>query len=311
MSIKINKIDFLNFGECLEVKNDTCTLIITTEIGPRIIGYFLNSKENVFFEDVNREISYNKDNFCDVFGKDEKWYIYGGHRLWISPEFAPFSYYPDNEKVSYEIENNTIILTPKAQRVTNVAMSMSVTLDETSSKVTVVHKVKNLNLRELTFAPWSLSVMAKGGVEILPQPDRKTGLLANRTLALWDYSNMADERVFWGEKYITLKQDINANCAFKLGISGENGWASYLNKGQMFIKRYDHILGANYPDGGMSYETYTNEHMLEIETIGELKNYQSGEEAVHTENWELIECNDTFNPKDETQIEQIVNKYIK
>lgn len=311
MEIKTREFNYSVFGKCLEVKNNVCTLIITLDIGPRIIGYFLNGKENVFFEDVEQKITYQKDNYTKVFGENEKWYIYGGHRLWTSPEYAPYTYYPDNNPIDYFVNKNTITLTPAPQKVTDIAMTIELTLDENSSKVEINHKIQNQNIREITLAPWALSVMDKGGIEILPQPDRKTGLLGNRLLALWDYTNMADPRVFWGEKFITLIQDNTASTAFKLGISGEKGWAAYINKGQVFLKQYTHNLEGVYPDNGMSYETYTNEHMLEIETVGELKTLKCGDISTHKEQWSLVECNDNFNPKNENEIINFVEKYIK
>lgn len=118
-------------------------------------------------------------------------------------------------------------------------------------------------------------------------PDRKTGYLSNRVLSLWDYSNMADPRVTWGKEFITLKQDTAAETPFKLGINNEHGWAAYLLDGVAFIKRYTHDGSVTYPDNNVSYESYTCDKFLEMETVGELKEVQPGETVYLEENWEL------------------------
>ena len=134
---------------------------------------------------------------------------------------------------------------------------------------------------------WALSVLAPGGTCIVPQPKEDTGLLANRTLALWPYADMTDERVRWDSDYITLKQDAGMEQAFKFGINNTYGAAAYLNGGIAFIKRYEPQADAVYPDFGVSMEVYTDKRMLELETLSPLLEVQPGDVIEHTEQWEL------------------------
>jgi len=133
--------------------------------------------------------------------------------------------------------------------------------------------------------------------------------LHNRVLSLWDYTDMADERVNWGKDYITLTPSKSAKTPFKLGINNEEGWAVYFNHGNAFVKYYDHIEGAVYPDGGVSYETYTNSVMMEMETLGEYKSVEPFETVSHTEKWELIP--NVEKPTDSLKIEQALKKIGK
>ncbi len=55
----------------------------------------------------------------------------------------------------------------------------------------------------------------------------------------------------------------------------------------MFVKRFDYREGANYPDLGTRYQTFSNEDMLEMETVGELVTLKPGESAELVESWEL------------------------
>lgn len=120
---------------------------------------------------------------------------------------------------------------------------------------------------------------------------------------------MNDHRVYWGDKYITLKQDPNIKQAFKFGIPNEDGWAAYLNHGNLFVKRYLHERGTKYPDYGVSYETYTTDFMLEMETLSPLTLLKPEDEIVHQEVWKLVKNVEV--PKDEKDIDKIVENHIR
>ncbi len=303
--MKIKEINYKNFGRCVEITNDIVKLIVTVDVGPRIINYSFVGGENIMWEDVDRKVL--NDEVADTFGGN--WYIYGGHRLWTSPEAFPRSYYADNNPVEYEVSGNSVRFVQELQKANGYQCEFTVTLSENSSDVTVDHKVTNCGLWEVELAPWALSVLSQGGVEIVPQPTADTGLLGNRLLALWPYTKMTDERVIWGDRYIQLKQDPAASEAFKFGINSEHGFAMYFNHGDLFIKNFDVVKDGNYPDGGMSFETYTCENFLEMESLGELKKIKPGESACHSEKWTLHKC-EAPEGFDEKGIDQLVEKFI-
>ena len=107
-------------------------------------------------------------------------------------------------------------------------------MDAASARVTLKQEVRNLSRETIRRALWGITVMDKEGVEIIPQPTKDTGLLANRVLAVWAYSDLSDERIKFGKEYITLKQDPQAASNFKIGINNEKGWVAYANKGCVF-----------------------------------------------------------------------------
>jgi hypothetical protein len=73
----------------------------------------------------------------------------------------------------------------------------------------------------------------------------------------------------------------------KIGLAHREGWVAYLNSGVLFVKRFDYRAGAVYPDRGTRYQTFSNEDMLEMETVGELVTLSPGESAELVESWEL------------------------
>ena len=310
MSVKIVKESYKNYGDCLKISNNICEVIITVDVGPRIIGYNLLGKENVFYNDIDRNYCNKGEDYDKYYYPGAEWNIYGGHRLWISPEAEVKSYYPDNDPVNYDIIENGVRLNCDAQKGNNVQYTITVTLSEDTTKLKINHQIKNTGNETKTFAPWCLSVMASGGVGITPMPMTKTGLLANRVLSLWDYSKMNDDRVYWGDKYIILKHDNKP--PFKYGIKMTDDWAAYLVSEQLFVKRFYTEPNGNYTDFGVSFESYTCAAFHEVESLGVLSDVEPTESVEHSEEWELSKCETKIaDIRNESTIDEIVNTHIK
>jgi hypothetical protein len=308
---KIEKISYANYGDCVRLSNGVIEAIITLDCGPRIIRFSFIGKENFMFEDIDRVVSNKSEAVKAVFGEGSEWYIYGGHRMWLSPEDMPLSYYPDNEKViCNEIKNGVEIIAP-IQRVNEVQYRFEITMNAEKPKLDIKHYVTNTGCNTRTNSIWCLTVLGKGGLEVIPQPLYDSGLLANRVLSLWPYSDMSDERVYFGKKYITLKQDENISSAFKLGINNIRNFAAYFNYGSLFIKKYNCNPEGKYPDYGTSFETYTNNHFIEMETLGELIDITPGSTSFHSEQWELVDKVARPDGKDEVTIDALVKVYIE
>lgn len=309
MSVNFSEISYKNFGKCIKMENDTTELIVTVDVGPRVIYYGLKGKRNIFREDINRDSFNDKKQLHDFFETEENWYIYGGHRLWSSPESYPESYTPDNHPVPYEIKGNTVKLMPEDRVKVGERHLMTVTMDDISSDVTVKHAIKNIADFEIKLAPWCLTVAEKGGVEILPLCTEDTGLLSNRRMVFWAYSDVRDPRFFMCDKYVTLAQT-DIERAFKIGVNNEDGWGAYLNNGQLFIKRFDFDKNGEYPDYSVNYETYTNQFIMEIESLGTLETLRPGEYTEYEERWQIKECDDSFDRTNPESIDSFVKKHI-
>lgn len=305
-AVSVKETVYGSWGNCIEISNGIVELLATVDFGPRIIRYGFVGGPNMFKEDTDRTIVNKVDRFSE---SEQEWKIYGGHRLWTSPEALPRTYYPDNERVVWQSLENGVLLTPQAEAWTQLQKQIEVTMDPLSGEVTVEHRIVNLGAWPVEFAPWALSVMAQGGKAIIPQVKRETGLLGNRILALWPYSKMNDSRVYWGEHFILLQQGPGAT-PFKLGTNNENGWAAYYNNKNLFIKYYRHDPKAHYPDFGVSFESYVCDHFLELETIGELRTVQPGETVSHQEVWNLFN-NVELPVDDEVRLERELNHYLK
>ena len=293
------------FGKCISITNGLIELRVTVDFGPRIIYCACTGMENMFFEDTAKTPLGDK---YEVF--EDQHIVYGGHRLWISPEVVPRCYHPDNLPVTVTDVENGARFTAAVEKHNQIQKSITVTLDPDAPRVKVNHTIRNMGLWDIQLAPWALTVLAPGGLEVMPMPNRTTELLPNRNFTFWDYSELNDNRVYFGKDYMTLKQDASKENPFKLGYNNEGGWAAYFNRGQVFLKYFEPILGGFYPDNGCCFETYTNANMLEMETLGEIEELEPDDFVTLEEEWELYAAEGPKDQRDEAQLKAAVAKWV-
>lgn len=307
--LKFEEINYDYFGKCLKITNEAMEMLVTVDLGPRIISYHLLGKENIMCEDRNENSTMAGGLFSEVFG-DKKWYIYGGHRLWFSPEHNPRSYYPDNDRVDYKIEGNKVTFTPPPQYENGLRFEMTCEFSDLTAEVRVGHKITNLSDSEVKLSAWAMTVVDENSTAILPQCQKDTGLLSNRNLSLWAYTDIYDDRLFIGNKFITVKQSTCAKRNLKVGLNNEDGWLGMLNKGQFFVKKFDYDQAAEYPDNHCNCECFTNFFMMEIESLGPLTVLGKGDSACHTENWNIFACDLSFDRKNEDSIDEFLTHQV-
>ena len=281
----------INFGSCflgriIILDNGNIELTVTLDVGPRIIGLRPKNGFNVMFEDINDVI--NKD--CSLYyGEGAKWHIYGGHRLWLSPEDIS-TYYPDNEKVEYFIGKNSVVFKPRSWSKVDVQPALEVEF-LTDNQISVTHKITNLGAKR-EFCIWALTVMKSGGEMTFDLSKEDTGLLANRNIVLWPYSSLKDDRLILEDDKIKLKSNIRVPEAFKIGAYNKNIRAKYVLKEnartQVFIKENTAIDGANFPDYFCNFESYCNNYIHEVETLSGFQIVAQNDEFSYTEKWSVF-----------------------
>ncbi len=277
----MERIDYKDWPNCYRLSNDLVDLIVTTDVGPRIIRFGFVGEDNEFKE---------YEEMMGLTGGNE-WRIYGGHRLWHAPEDLVRTYFPDNTPIKIEQWEGSARVTQPPEPTTGIEKQIDIRLSPDEAHVKLTHRLRNTNLWPVELAPWALSVMAQGGVVIVPLPPRGShagNLLPTNTLTLWAYTDMSDPRWTWGEKYILLRQDPQATKPQKIGAMVKDGWAAYARDGHLFVKKFTYVSGARYPDLGCSFETFTNPDMLEVETVAPLVTLQPGEAVEHVEHWFLF-----------------------
>lgn len=274
----MEKIKFEGWSNCIRLFNNEVELIITTDVGPRIIRCGFINKQNLFYVSDKEK------------GKTggSQWHIYGGHRLWHAPEVMPRTYFPDNNHVDYTWNGQTLILRQVAESTTGIVKEMELTLDPVRNHVKILHRLINKNLWDIETSPWAITALAAGGRAILPQEpylDPEKNLLPARPVVLWNYTQMNDTRWVWGNKYIQLRHDASIESEQKIGILNKQGWSAYINHDFLMVKYFEYDPEAIYPDYGCNNEVYVNGNLLEIETLGPFCKLPPDSCSEHVENW--------------------------
>lgn len=273
----MKKVAFEGWKNCIELLSGDFKIIVSTDVGPRVMGGFVGKSKNIF----------NVDPKLAGTSGAEEWVNYGGHRLWHSPEMMPRTYAPDNSKATVkENKDGSVAFTAGTEKSTGIFKSITIKpLGDNSFRIE--HRLRNDNPWEIELAAWALSVMAPGGTAIAPQNRDPFDLLPNSFFSVWPYTDMADRRVTWGRDYILLRQMAGTE-PFKIGYNCKAGWLAYANNGTIFVKKFETLSDVEYPDNGCSAELYTNKDMLEVETLGPLSLLSQGEELLHVEEWSCV-----------------------
>ncbi|HPP12821.1 MAG TPA: hypothetical protein PKW42_08830, partial [bacterium] len=157
------------------------------------------------------------------------WYIYGGHRLWTSPEAMPRSYSPDNQPVIISMAGKSLTVKGQPEQANSVQKSLRLTPIGPET-LKVVHTITNIGRWPITLAAWALSVMRPEGLAVIPvHPSRvdSAGLLPDRHLTLWPYTDLSDPRLSFTRDYLFLRQDLKAKSPVKIGAAARPDWAAY------------------------------------------------------------------------------------
>jgi len=278
--VRIEKTAFSGWPNCYRITNGEAELIVTSDIGPRIMFFGFRGGQNFFW--VQKETA----------GKsgEPRWVARGGHRIWIAPEDVRYTYPPDNSPVEIEIRGSALIATQPVEKETGIQKQIEVRMAPRGTEVTVIHRLFNRGIMPLEFAPWALTMMAPGGHGVSGFPPRGTHpemLAPTNPLVMWAFSDLSDPRWTWMKKYFVLRQDPKNPVPMKIGHFNPKTWGAYFLNGEMFLKRYDADPSKTYPDFGCSYETFTNADFLELETLGPVTKVAPGGVAEHIERWSL------------------------
>ena len=293
---QMEKVSYGGWDNCYRLVNDHIELIITGDVGPRVIRFGFIGQGNMFKE------------YPEQLGitNTTEWLIFGGHRLWHEPEAHPRTYYPDSESVLIQEIENGLIATQKPEPTTGLQKQIEIKLSPNEDEVQLTHILINHNLWAVETAIWALSVMAPGGTAILPFPPRGPHpefMLPTSILSIWPYTNLSDPRWLLGERIIMLNQDINNATPQKIGVFASDGWGAYANHNALFIKKVPIHFEGLYPDFGVNFEVFTNEAMLELESLGPVESIPPKGRISHQEHWTLLQDI----PKPTTEAEVIKN----
>ena len=299
MSISLQKVAYGGWDNCLKLSDGNVELIITLDVGPRVIRLGVPGGQNLF-----------KENDAEM-GKTSgtEWPAFGGHRFWHAPEVFPRTYAADFDPVEYTWQADVLKLVQKTEPENKIQKEIEVTIRDQA--VHVKHRLINRNPWPVELAPWCLSVMAAGGRLLVPHEDfipHPDVLTPARPLVLWHFTRMNDPRFTWGDRLIQLREDSQFDSKQKIGIRNSLGWAVYELGPDLFIKSAPLIADANYPDMGCNFEFFTMPGFLEVESLGPLGNLEPDAAVEHVETWWVIP--NVNLPEDEASIITTLNPHL-
>ena len=279
-AVKIEKTAYGGWPNCYRLSNGDVEVIATTDVGPRIIRYGFPGGQNLMKE------------FADQMGRtgESTWQARGGHRIWMAPEDGVLSYALDNSTVQAAIHGSVLTLTGAVEKETGLQKQMIVELAPQGSGLEVIHRILNKGTAPRRMASWALTMMAPGGTGIVTFPPRGThpkDLPPTNPLVMWAYTDFTDPRWHFTKKYLTLRNDPSVASPQKVGTFNQETAGAYLLGSDLFIKRASARDPLKQPDWGCSYETFTNDQFLEMETLGELSDVPAGGSIQHVERWTL------------------------
>ena len=308
--VSVKEIEnYKEYGKCVVISNGEIEAYVTVDLGPRIIRFGFLGGKNILFDNRKAFTPKTDKVYTDYYGEGKAWENFGGHRVWMTKETYPETYTPDDQPVKYTVTENGAVFEQPDDTKNGVKKMFEIKMDPDDANMQIKTTVKNISENEMEFAVWCISVAAADGTLIIPMNTNDTGYLANRTISVWPYTDLSDSRLRFGKKYVTVKQDTNAKVPFKIGLDLNGGQVYYVNGNDVFCKKYEnnHPDGI-YPDNGVSFETYTNNVMIEIENLSEVKKVASGEENTMVESWSLFKKPCEVDFTDENSIDAFLTK---
>lgn len=280
MPVTVERTAWGGWSNCYRITNGEAELIITADVGPRLVRYGYVGGKNAFYECTE-----------DLGGTGEPDFrVRGGHRLWTAPEHRERTYATDNFPVEVSVQGAMVDALGPVEGNTGLRKQLIVRMAHVGTSVTVIHRLINTLPWAVEVAPWTITMMAEGGVGFTGFPPRGAHpeqLAPTNPLTMWAFTNFTDPRWKFLERYLILRQVPGAATPQKTGLWNERTWGAYWNDGLLYVKRYNAEGGRTYPDFGCSFEIWSNATTLELETLGPLGKIEPGGQCEHVERWSL------------------------
>ncbi len=282
-AVSIEEISEGTFPACYRVSNASVEVWVSRDFGPRILRYSLVGEENLFAERP------------DIVLKNEwgAYKLWGGHRIWTSPEATPLTFAGDDQPVTLtkrvSDEETVFQFVGSAHPQTRLQQEIHLALEPEGTTARVRQLIRNVDDESKEIAVWALTIMAPGGRVFIPQPSRQGRLTPARALVLWDYTDLSDPRWSFGKTWMQLRAEDRFKGRQKIGLGNESGWLGYLKGKTIFTKVFPWSgRWEEYPDFGCNCEVYSDGGFVELESLSPRKTLAPGEAIAHEEVWLLL-----------------------
>ncbi len=255
------------------------------QAGPRLVGLRITgSDENILAE--------TPQVFWDT--PHGVYHIYGGHRLWQSPEVLSRTCIPDDAGLTVEEMPAGVVLTGAREAPTGLRKRLAITLDPHHPRLTITHRITNEGSAACQLAPWAITQLPHGGRIFLPQTsgplppnDPDAIYWPNRHLVLWHYTRIRDPRLILDDDCITVEAQPMLP-PLKVGYLNTHGWAAFLHGRVLLVKSFTPHPQQIHTDRNVNTTVYCNDKFAELETLGPLVQLLPGAHVEHVETWQIF-----------------------
>ncbi len=259
---------------CVRLASRTGAAIVSTSVGPRIIGLFRSGDED-------NVLAVLPDAAIDRDG-GPPYRLFGGHRLWAAPEVPDITYQPDDRPCAVtEVDDGVRVEAPPD----GVGLIKTIEVRGADDGWTVDHSLRNGSGTAVTLAPWAITQLPLGGRMLVPSSTDATGPQADRALVLWPYTDPADTRLRLTADMVVVDTAVASGFRLKVGVAPSSGHASYERNGTVFEKHIDVLADAPYADRGAAIQVFLSDEFCELETLGPLREVPPDGVATHRERW--------------------------
>jgi hypothetical protein len=231
--VTLEVVAFAGHG-CVRLANGAGAAIVSTSVGPRIIGLFRSGDED-------NVLAVLPDATIDRAG-EPPYRLLGGHRLWAAPEVPGITYQPDDRPCAVtEVDDGVRVEAP----ADGAGLIKSIEVCSSDDGWTVDHSVRNVYSTTVTLAPWAITQLPLGGRMLVPSSTDATGPQADRALVLWPYTDPTDARLRLTADMVVVDA-VASGSRLKVGVAPSSGRASYERNGTVLEKHVDVQADALY-----------------------------------------------------------------
>ena len=287
-------ITFHGYPECIELRNETTTVVLCPAAGGRVLEYSLGGENALYLEEAETGKPY-------VAGEPASM---SAGRFDIGPE-KTIPAHPRLWSGKWKGE----ILGPRAARLTSpkdegigTQLVREFRLAESGSHLACTQTIVNIGTQTTEWCHWSRTFARGNGICLIPltSPSR----FPNRYVMYEDGDRIHirpdDPHIRQRDGFLEI---FGVPRFPKLGMDSYAGWFAYLMKNDLlFIKRFP-----TYPDrvyneaAGLTVSIwYPEDRRVELEPIGPRERLKPGQSASFTEDWHLLPF--AF-PKDGEQVD--------
>ena len=253
---------------------------VATGFGPRLTGLTIDGgRELLAMLDPGAGLALDGGGF---------YRFHGGHRLWAAPEVPAVTYAPDDHECSVVRDGEALTVSAPVDRA-GLVKEISVAAVAGGDALLVEHRLTRRG-GPVDVAPWAITQFPLGGTVILPVSGPGGRLQANRSLVLWPYTDLRDDRLGWRGDLVLV--DAVDGPPVKLGSGPAPGRIGYLHQGILFVKEIPAATEGAYPDRGAVAQVYVGHDFCELESVGPLATLGDGASTTHQETWTVIDCPD-------------------